>query len=61
MYMPKTIKGYFKLLKQLDRLEPWLMKGYDGLPKDVKDEIAGFDVDVSNNLGVLQDAINANQ
>lgn len=47
MKQPQTVKGLFSLLKKLELLD-YHVKGFDELPKEIKDNILKLSSDISN-------------
>jgi len=48
MKTPKTIKGYIKLLKKIEKISPQLLKGFEQLPVSEKEKIEILDAELSN-------------
>ena len=52
MKFPKTVKGYIKLLKQLEKQSPTILKGFEKLSESEQKELRCFDAELSNIINV---------
>ena len=45
---PKTIKGYISLMRQVEMIIPYMLKGHDELPQNDKDILDDLSCSISN-------------
>ncbi len=57
MNQPQTIKGLFKFLKRLELLD-YHVKGFDELPKNIKDNLYKLGADISNIVNEFEELYN---
>ena len=54
MRKPKTIKGYISLIRQLEKIHPTWLKGFDALPEEDKENLTALDVEISNSINEVK-------
>jgi hypothetical protein len=52
--IPKTIRGYILMMREIECFSPSLCKGYDELPKQDKEYLIIMVAEISNNLNEIK-------
>lgn len=58
MKEPKTIKGYIKLIRNIEKIAVSTLKGYDNLNQEQKNILSEIGGQISNNINEYNDENN---
>ena len=58
MKEPKTIKGYIKLIRNIEKIAVSTLKGYDDLNQEQKNILSEISGQISNNINEYNDENN---
>lgn len=58
MKEPKTIKGYIKLIRNIEKIAVSTLKGYDNLNQEQKNILSEISGQISNNINEYNDENN---
>lgn len=58
MKEPKTIKGYIKLIRNIEKIAVNTLKGYDNLNQEQKNILSEISGQISNNINEYNDENN---